>query len=97
MEQLIARSELEPVTGAAADGGPLLDQARRTAATAAALVSSDPYSAYVLAYDAARFACIALLSCAEIPKWAVSDALPAPCPGRMFHIRPGSTPGTNAR
>jgi hypothetical protein len=62
MEQLIARSELEPVTGAAADGGPLLDQARRTAATAAALVSSDPYSAYVLAYDAARFACIALLA-----------------------------------
>jgi hypothetical protein len=62
MEQLIARSELEPVTGAAADGGPLLDQARRTAATAAGLVSSDPYSAYVLAYDAARFACIALLA-----------------------------------
>jgi hypothetical protein len=62
IEQLIARSELESVTGAAADGGPLLDQARRTAATAAGLVSSDPYSAYVLAYDAARFACIALLA-----------------------------------
>ena len=62
IEQLIARSELEPVTGAAADGGPLLDQARRTAATAAGLVSRDPYSAYVLACDAARFACIALLA-----------------------------------
>jgi DNA-binding CsgD family transcriptional regulator len=40
----------------------LLEQARKTAATAAGLVSSDAYSAYVLAYDAARFACIALLA-----------------------------------
>lgn len=62
VEQLIARGELERVTGAAADGAPLLEQARRTAATAAGLMTSDPYSAYVLAYDAARFACIALLA-----------------------------------
>jgi hypothetical protein len=62
VEQLIARGELEGVSGAAADGTPLLEQARKTAATAARLVSSDPYSAYVLAYDAARFACIALLA-----------------------------------
>lgn len=41
---------------------PLLEQARKTAATAAGLVSSDAYSAYVLAYDAARFACVALLA-----------------------------------
>ena len=61
IEQLLARGELERVSGAAADGTPLLEQARKTAATAAGLVSSDPYSAYVLAYDAARFACIALL------------------------------------
>ncbi len=32
-----------------AAGTPLLEQARKTAATAAGLVSSDPYSAYVLA------------------------------------------------
>ena len=62
VEQLIARGELERVTGGAADGTPLLEQARRTATTAAGLVSSDPYSAYVLAYDAARFGCIALLA-----------------------------------
>ena len=62
VEQLIARGELERVTGAAADGTLLLEQARKTAATAAGLVSSDAYSAYVLAYDAARFACIALLA-----------------------------------
>lgn len=62
IEQLLARGELERVAGAAADGTPLLEQARKTAATAAGLVSSDAYSAYVLAYDAARFACIALLA-----------------------------------
>jgi hypothetical protein len=62
IEQLLVRGELERVTGAAADGTPLLEQARKTAATAAGLVSSDAYSAYVLAYDAARFACIALLA-----------------------------------
>jgi len=47
---------------AAGDGAPLLEQAGRTATTAAGLVTSDPYSAYVLAYDAARFTCIALLA-----------------------------------
>ncbi len=62
IERLVARGDLEPVSGAAADGIPLLEQARRTAATAAGLVSSDAHSAHVLAYDAARFACIALLA-----------------------------------
>jgi len=62
MEELIRRRELEHVTGAAADGAPLLAQARKTAATAAGLIRADAHSAYVLAYDAARFACIALLA-----------------------------------
>lgn len=62
IEQLFRRSELEAVTGAAANGAPLLAQARRTAATATRLVAADSYSAYILAYDAARFACIALLA-----------------------------------
>jgi hypothetical protein len=62
VEQLLRGSELQAVTGATADGAPLLAQARRTAATAASLVTADAYSAYVLAYDAARFACIALLA-----------------------------------
>jgi hypothetical protein len=35
VEQLIRRRELEQVTGAAADGAPLLAQAHKTAATAA--------------------------------------------------------------
>ncbi len=55
VEQLLGRSELEAVTGAAADGALLLAQARRTAATAAGLVTADAYSAYILAYDAARY------------------------------------------
>jgi hypothetical protein len=49
VEQLIARGELERVTGAAADGTPLLEQARKTAATAAGLITSDAYTAHVLA------------------------------------------------
>ena len=62
VEQLVGQRQLEHVTGAAADGAPLLAHAQRTAATAAGLVQADAYSAYILAYDAARFACIALLA-----------------------------------
>ena len=62
VEQLERARKLEYVIGAAAHGAPLLTQARTTAATAASLIGADAYSAYVLAYDAARFACIALLA-----------------------------------
>jgi hypothetical protein len=62
VEQLIRQRELEHVTGAAADGDRLLAQARKTVATASGLIQADAYSAYVLAYDGARFACIALLA-----------------------------------
>jgi HEPN domain-containing protein len=60
--QLLADGQLERVTGAAADGGPWLSKARRTLATAASAADSDPDSAFTLAYDAARFACTALLT-----------------------------------
>jgi hypothetical protein len=62
VEQLIARREMDRTTGAQADGTALLEQARKTAATAARLAADDPYSSYVLAYDSARFACTALLA-----------------------------------
>lgn len=62
VEQLVRQRDLEHITGAAADGALLLAQAQRTAATAAGLVQADAHSAYILAYDAARFACIALLA-----------------------------------
>jgi hypothetical protein len=62
IEELLRRGELELVAGAAADGTPLLAQAERTATTASGLIGTDAYSAYVLAYDAARFTCVALLA-----------------------------------
>jgi hypothetical protein len=49
VEELLRRGELEHVMGGAADGSPLLAQAERTAATAAGLIATDAYSAYVLA------------------------------------------------
>ncbi len=62
VEQLIAAGQLELVAGAQADGTPLVEQARKTAVTAVKLVDDDAYSSYVLAYDAARFACVGLLA-----------------------------------
>lgn len=62
VEDLLRRRDLENIAGAAADGAVLLAQADRTASTAAGLIEADAYSAYVLAYDAARFACVALLA-----------------------------------
>ena len=62
IEQLAADGELQQVTGAQADGQPWIAKARRTRASAAELINSDPDSAYILAYDAARFACVALLT-----------------------------------
>lgn len=62
VEELLRRGELEQLAGAAADGSTLLARAERTAGTAAGLIATDTYSAYVLAYDATRFACVALLA-----------------------------------
>jgi len=62
IERLLADGELQTVTGAQADGQPWIAKARRTSASAAELTDTDPDSAYVLAYDAARFACVALLT-----------------------------------
>jgi hypothetical protein len=62
IESLIAGKDLESVTGAEANGAPLLEKAHRTVATAAEIGADDPYSSYALAYDAARVACTALLA-----------------------------------
>lgn len=62
IEGLIAAGHLERVSGAQADGAPLLNQAKKTIATAARLIPDDTYSSFVLSYDAARFACVALLA-----------------------------------
>ncbi len=62
LDVLVVGQSSREAVGTRADGSPLLKQAHRTVATAAGLVSHDPYSAYVLAYDAARFACVAPLA-----------------------------------
>lgn len=62
IERLLAAGDLETLTGAAANGEPWLTKARRTLASAEAIADTDPDSAFTLAYDAARFACAALLA-----------------------------------
>jgi len=57
---MLAAGELQRVGGEQADGAAWLDKARRISATAA-VVADDAESAVVLGYDAARFACTALL------------------------------------
>jgi hypothetical protein len=70
VEQLIRQRELEHVTGAAADGAPLLTQARKTAATAGGLVQADAYSAYVLAAAMPSTVCASVHAFPEIWKLA---------------------------
>ncbi len=62
IEQLLGRRHLERVWGARADGTPWLEKARRRLETAEAIAVDDPESAFVLAYDAARFVGEALLA-----------------------------------
>ncbi len=62
VQHLIELGDLQKIQGAEANGQPLLDKATRTLASARALQETDPDSSYTLAYDAARFACTALLA-----------------------------------
>jgi hypothetical protein len=62
IEQMLRNGQLQHVTGAAANGGPWLIKASTTVTTAERIASADPASAYTLAYDAARFACVGLLA-----------------------------------
>ena len=62
IERMLKSSELQAVAGAAADGRPWLTKAAATIRTAESISSTDPHSAYTLAYDAARFACVGLLA-----------------------------------
>jgi uncharacterized protein (UPF0332 family) len=58
----LSSGELQAITGSAAKGDSLLDKAARTLNSAAAVLRSDPDTAYVLAYDAARYSGTALLA-----------------------------------
>src|SRR6185369_12680611 len=62
IEQHLRSGEMQAVRGAQADGTPWLAKATRTVETAASLVETDPSSAITLAYDAARFAAMAVLA-----------------------------------
>ncbi|MEV0131885.1 hypothetical protein AB0H83_25910 [Dactylosporangium sp. NPDC050688] len=62
IEKLVHANDLQKVQGAEANGEPLLLKARRSLASAHALSHDDPDSSFTLAYDAARFACTALLA-----------------------------------
>ncbi|GAB2444634.1 hypothetical protein GCM10027062_25840 [Nocardioides hungaricus] len=54
VEALIAAGDLQKLTGEAANGERLLKKATTTLTTARSAIESDPDSAFVLAYDAAR-------------------------------------------
>jgi len=62
VERLLRDGMLQELDGVAAQGQPWLDRAGRTLTAAAALANAEPASACTLAYDAARFACVALLA-----------------------------------
>jgi len=62
IEQFLAARHLQLVTGTQADGTPGLNRARMTLASAESLLVRDPTNAFVLAYDAARQACTAILA-----------------------------------
>jgi HEPN domain len=62
IEAMVGAGDLQQLTGAAANGERLLQKAALTLTTARAVAESDPDSAFVLAYDAARQAATALLA-----------------------------------
>lgn len=69
--QLIANKQLQQVIGGQANGEHLIQRALRTLETAGEIADEDPDSAYVLAYDAARYSGTASLptrACAQQPQ-----------------------------
>jgi len=62
VEQLLGSGRLESVTGSAADGTHWLASAMALLESARRESESNPEAAYVLAYDAARKACTALIA-----------------------------------
>ena len=62
VEALLTAGALQKLSGAAANGERLLEKATVTLTTARSAVATDPDSAFVLAYDAARQALTALLA-----------------------------------
>lgn len=75
IEQQIQAGELQSVRGGSANGEPWLAKAERTLGAAATLVNTDASSAITLAYDAARFAALAVwLNRASAPRRRVATS-----------------------
>jgi HEPN domain-containing protein len=62
VERLLAAGHVDRVQGAQADGASWLDRARRGLQAARVIAETAPDSSVILAYDAARQACVALLA-----------------------------------
>jgi HEPN domain-containing protein len=62
VERLVKQDHIEQVQGAQADGGPWVERARRGLEAARVIAQTAPDSSIILAYDAARQACVALLA-----------------------------------
>lgn len=62
VQALVRDGSLEYVSGAAADGAALLASAGSLLESASRELTENPEAAYVLAYDAARKSCVALLA-----------------------------------
>lgn len=62
IDRLLATGHIERVQGAQADGASWLQRAQRSLDAASVLAQTAPDSSVVLAYDAARQACVALLA-----------------------------------
>jgi hypothetical protein len=62
IERLLDQGSIERVQGAQADGESWLERARRSLDAARIVAQAAPDSSIILAYDAARQACVALLA-----------------------------------
>lgn len=62
IERLLEERRLERVQGSQANGASWIERAQQTIAAARAIEQASPDSSYVLAYDAARQGCTALLA-----------------------------------
>src|SRR5664279_1217228 len=62
VDELMEVGRLRRLTGVELNVAPLMERAEQQLKSAAELVHSDPLSAYILAYDATRRACTALLA-----------------------------------
>jgi hypothetical protein len=62
IERLLEQGHIERVQGAQADGESWLERARRGLDAARIVAGAAPDSSIILAYDAARQACVALLN-----------------------------------